>query len=257
MKERFKWIIGFNGLYKVSNLGRIYSVKRHDRLNRLKGGKFIKIRKNHNGYCIVSLNKDGAQHTFLLHRLVAQAFLNNPHKKAEVDHINGDKSDNSVDNLRWCSRIENINNPITYSKMSDNAKKNPVSGIKNPFSKRVAQYSTDGIFICEYESTGIVSLKTGVSIHSIQRCALGKRKNGGGFIWKYTSEPKMYAKGRRPMGTNGIAVSQIDQLGNIVANYVSIQDAARKTGFCAENIGRAVSGIYKTYKGFKWTRITV
>ena len=62
------------------------------------------------------------------------------------------------------------------------------------------------------------------------------------------------AKGRIVKGTNGTPIQQIDTDGNIVAEYVSIQEAARQTGFFAENIGRAVRGEYKSYKGFKWTR---
>ena len=89
---------------------------------------------------------------------------------------------------------------------------------------------------------------------SIQRCAAGKRKSGGGFIWKYTSKAKMIAKGRIPEGTNGTPIVQTDLSGNIISEYVSIQQAARQTGFLSENIYRAVVGKFKSYKGYKWLR---
>jgi hypothetical protein len=254
MIEEFKWIKGFEGLYKVSNFGRIYSVQRYDKLNRLRGGIFVSTRKTPFGYIIVSLNKDGKQYTFFLHRLVAKAFIANPLNKPEVDHINGDKTDNRVVNLRWCTKSENIRNPVTYAKMSDNAKKNPVRGSKNPFSRKVVQFTLNGDFINEYESTGDAAISTGISTFSIQKCALGKRKSGGGYVWKYTTEPIMRSKGRRAIGDGGTKIVQIDCKGNIIASFVSIQDAARKTGFYAENIGRAVRGIYKTYRGFRWNR---
>lgn len=255
MKEEFRWIKGFEGLYQVSNLGRVYSFPRVDALNRHKGGVYVSTRLLPTGYVIVSLNKDGKQYTRLLHRLVAQAFLANPTNKAEVDHIDADKTNNVVGNLRWVTRKENINNPITYAAMSGNALKSPISGDKNPFSRKVAQYSLDGEFIAEYESAGLASKATNVSQFSIQKCARGERLSGGGFVWKYISTAKIIAKGKLPKGTNGMPIQQIDNNGNVVAEYVSIQEAARQTGFFAENIGRAVKGKkFKTYKGFKWKR---
>lgn len=251
-KEEFRWIKGYEGIYKISNLGRVYSVPRVDSLMRNKGGCFVSTQKNRGGYVVISLNKDGKQHSHILHRLVAQTFIPNPCNKPEVDHIDANKDNNTAVNLRWCTRKENINNPITHALMSGNAKKNPVCGNKNPFSRRVAQYSLSGEFISEFESTGIASKNTNVSIHSIQRCAKGKRKTGGGYIWKYLSEPKIQSKGRIPIGYNGKHICQIDSNGNLVAEYVSISQAAAKTGFFAPNISYAVRGKSKTYKGYIW-----
>ena len=254
MKEEFRWIKGFEGLYQISNLGRVYSLRRVDSLNRQKGGNYVSARLTPTGYVIVSLNKDGKRYTKFLHRVVAQAFIRNPDNKPEVDHIDADKTNNVVENLRWVTRTENMNNPITHVAMSGNALKNPISGDKNPFSRRIAQYTLDGDFVAEYESAGLAKKATSVGLTSIQRCARGERKSAGGFIWKYTAKAKIVAKGRIVKGTNGTPIQQTDTDGNIVAEYVSIQEAARQTGFFAENIGRAVRGEYKSYKGFKWTR---
>ena len=253
MKEEFRWVKGFEGLYQISNLARVYSFPRVDALNRKKGGHFVSTRKLPKGYVIISLNKDGVQYTRFLHKLVAEAFLPNPQGKPEVDHIDTDKNNNTVSNLRWVTRAENMNNPITYSAMSGNAMKNPVSGAKNPFSRSVAQYSFDGELIAEFESVGLASKTTGLSHTSIQRCAKGINKSGGGYVWKYTSEAQMKATAKSRKGVIGHPISQIDKDGNVVAEYVSIQEAARQTGFLPENIGRAARGVgFKTYKGFKW-----
>lgn len=254
MKEEFRWIEGFEDSYQISNLGRVYSFPRIDTLNRVQGGGYLSTSVNPSGYVVVTLNKDGAHSTYYIHRLVAQAFIPNPANKPEVDHIDGNKQNNNVFNLRWATKKENMNNPVTYAEMSNNARKNPVSGSKNPFSRKVAQYSMSGVFIAEYESTGIASKATKISMFSIQRCAAGKRKSGGGFIWKYTSKARMIAKGRIPEGTNGTPIVQTDLSGNIISEYVSIQQAARQTGFLSENIYRAVVGKFKFYKGYKWLR---
>ena len=98
MREIWKDIPGFEGLYQVSNHGNILSVKRN---------KYRKIRKDKWGYSIVGLNKDGGQKQLFVHRLVAVAFIPNPNNFAEVNHIDGNKANNSVDNLEWCNRYEN------------------------------------------------------------------------------------------------------------------------------------------------------
>jgi hypothetical protein len=254
IKEEFRWIKGFEGLYLISNLGRVYSEQRKDSLGRITGGCFKSTRFNKQGYIIISLNKNGVQYTKIVHRLVAETFIPNPENKPEVDHIDADKTNNTVKNLRWATKSENMRNPNTYCNMSGSAKKNPVNGDKNPFSRRVAQYDLDGNFIKEFESTGLASQAIGINASTIGKCALGKRPTCGGFKWKYTSDAKIKAKGLLPKGYNGTQIQQFDLNGNLIATYVSIQEASRITGFNAPNLGRALKGIYKTYKGFVWKK---
>ena len=113
--EEWRDIVGYEGLYQVSNLGRIKSLKR------------VVIRKNgkphavperirvctldNKGYRLVKLHKYGVKTTCKVHRLVAASFIANPHNKEQVDHIDGNKSNNSVTNLRWCTNKENCNYP--------------------------------------------------------------------------------------------------------------------------------------------------
>ena len=96
MKEIFKPVVGFE-MYEVSNLGR---VKRGDR--------FKKPTLASTGYLIVSLRDKSNRKSDTVHRIVAKAFISNPENKPEVNHINGDKEDNSVDNLEWVTRSENF-----------------------------------------------------------------------------------------------------------------------------------------------------
>ena len=107
--ENWKDIEGYEGLYQVSNIGRV---------KRLVGFKcnverFLTGQKDKDGYILLCLSKDGSIKRYRVHRLVAEAFVPNPDNKPEIDHINTDRSDNRAENLRWATRKENTNNPIT------------------------------------------------------------------------------------------------------------------------------------------------
>ena len=97
--EVLKDIPGFEGLYQISNHGRIYSV-RYDR--------FRKPKVDKDGYMTISIGKEGNLRHFFVHRLVANAFVQNPHGFPEVNHIDGNKTNNAADNLEWCDHVANI-----------------------------------------------------------------------------------------------------------------------------------------------------
>ena len=109
--ETWKTIKGFEGQYEISNIGNLRSV---DRLvDHYKGGKRLckgsnkNIRLNDKGYYRCNLKKDGKRYDFTVHRLVAIAFLEKPFDKDIINHINGIKTDNRVENLEWCNSSEN------------------------------------------------------------------------------------------------------------------------------------------------------
>ena len=101
MQEMWKSIRGYEGLYEVSNLGRVRSLKRATTR-----GVVLKQTVKH-GYMQVCLSKDGTPSTKRVHRLVAEAFIANPMDKPVVNHINGDKTNNAVSNLEWATNSEN------------------------------------------------------------------------------------------------------------------------------------------------------
>ena len=109
MEERWKPIKGYEGLYEVSSEGRVRNLIK---------GNYLAL-KNLNGYQRVGLCIHSKQKWFFVHRLVAQTFIPKPEEKPEVDHINCNRCDNRVENLRWVTSKENNNNPITRKNKSD------------------------------------------------------------------------------------------------------------------------------------------
>ena len=163
--EEFRDIPGYEGMYEVSNLGRV----RRD-------GKILKPLKD-SGYLQVHLSKNGIAKKVLIHRLVALAFLPNPQNLPCINHKDEDKTNNYVNNLEWC----------TYEYNSNYGTRNERAGekISEKKSKPVLQYDKTGNFIREWPSMIKVEEELGINQSNISQCCLGNRNSAGGFIWKY------------------------------------------------------------------------
>jgi len=179
-KEEWRDIKGYEGLYQVSNLGRVKSLERTAPVmngsKRTVSERILKQIRNR-GYLQVHLgNGSGKMKTFKVHRLACEAFHENSQNKPEVNHINEDKSDNRACNLEWVSRKEN-NNHGTH-----NAK------VAKALGKPVGQYAKNGKLIKVWQSTREVERRLGVSSSHISKVARGKRKVAYGYVWKYIKE---------------------------------------------------------------------
>ena len=109
-QEEWRPVVGYEGLYEVSSLGRIKIIRTN---------KLMKLYKNNKGYYIVSLSRTGVKKKFLVSRLVALAFIPNPDNKPYVDHINTIPTDNRVENLHWVTQSENLANPISRARLNE------------------------------------------------------------------------------------------------------------------------------------------
>lgn len=178
MKEEWKDIKSYEGLYQISNLGRVKSLN-YNKTNTISVLKPGKCR----GYLQVSLCKNGEHKYFKVHRLVAQAFIPNPNNYKEVNHKDEDKTNNRVDNLEWCTSKYNSNYGTRNKRASEKRK-----GSKNPKAHRVQCSTTGKKFNCIKEATEYYLINSS----SISACCRGKRKSAGKhpvtgekLKWKY------------------------------------------------------------------------
>jgi hypothetical protein len=109
MKTIWKDVPDYEGLYQVSNYGEVMRLRSYDSRGHLRNSRIIRQTKDADGYMVVGLHKDGKEKKYLVHRLVALTFLNNPYNYTEVNHIDEIKTNNIVSNLEWCSHKYNVN----------------------------------------------------------------------------------------------------------------------------------------------------
>ena len=204
MEEIWRDIKGYEGLYQVSNLGRVKSLER-DYISANGGIRhidehYLKQAKTEKGYLRVTLLKNGKRSSKQVHRIVGEAFISNPDNKPQIDHINGDKTLNIVSNLRWATNRENCLNPNTLCKnhhLHTDEWKQKMSAIRKGKSptrqcietaqklhfKKVEQYDKNGCLIKTFDSLTEASTSLGVTISAITNSI---KRNGTccGYYWK-------------------------------------------------------------------------
>lgn len=164
VEETFVPVKDYEGFYEVSNLGRVRSLYRVDCRGQKRKSQIIK-QVRILGYHKVSLSKDRIEKQHFVHRLVAIAFIPNTHNKPQVNHIDGNKSNNKLSNLEWCSSLENINHAINTSLRESGI------GTSNPSSKL-----SDGEVLEIYKS--IEPISKIASNFKVHRCTIYRIKSG-------------------------------------------------------------------------------
>lgn len=187
MKEIWKNIEGFESRYQVSSFGRVRSLARIRGAN--VGGsyfqkqKILKLVEKNTGYAQVNLPKNGKWKVYLVHRIVAHHFIPLIHGKIQVNHKNGVKTDNRVENLEWCTPSEN--GLHSYKVLKNTIWQKGKKGEYTPTAKPVLQKSLLGKLIKRW-GCGLDAVRDGGFDSScISRCCSGKSKSHKGFIWEY------------------------------------------------------------------------
>ena len=168
-------------------MGRVRSF--HNRYGKIPA-RILRVHAHPRGYIYVGLMKDGVRFHFKVHRLVAEAFIPNPENKPCVDHIDTNKSNNTVSNLRWCTIKENMNNPITIEKFKEIHDGSVITDLWNRGKmernrRRVAQYTKDGELIRVWDAAVNAARELNLCKQTIYECCWGSKKTCGGFKWGY------------------------------------------------------------------------
>lgn len=183
--EQWKPVSGYEGLYEVSDRGRVRSVEKVVTGSSRNGGlthrmpRLLRQNQKRNGYLTVDLCRQGTVRTTLVHRIVAQAFLSNPDNLSQVNHLNLTKTDNRAENLEWCSPLENMRH----------AQRNGARGTSS-LRRFIRCRETGAVFAGSYKAAEWVNSERGHTgdvpcmARSIRAAATGRTKSSYGFHWE-------------------------------------------------------------------------
>ena len=184
-EEIWKDIEGYEGLYQVSNMGRVRSLDRYVKHNcgglKLCKGKIMKLNATWDGYLRVDLCKNGKHTHKRVNRLVAEAFIPNPDNLPQVGHKDECKTNNCVSNLYWTTEKENNN----HGKHNERVSEAQINGKR---SKPVLQYTLYMEFVREWPSAIEINRQLGYSFGNICNCCRGLYKQAYGFIWCFACD---------------------------------------------------------------------
>lgn len=274
MEENWKDIPKYEGIYQISTMGRIKVTRNGD--ERISVGVLDKS----TGYRRFSLYKNGKIRRTYIHRLVAESFIPNIENKPEIDHINTIRDDNRVENLRWVTRKENRNNPIslehlrvaftgknsphygrkrseeTRRKISDALKSSPLNhgrtGNMCKHSQLVYQYDLQGNFIAEYAGQAEAARMTGIPQSDISNVCNGKLNVAGGYLWRKTRIDKIEVNIDYKKSVRNRAILQYDKNNNLIKEWGSVAEISKELGFRAATIRACCSGQIVISHGFIW-----
>lgn len=251
--EEWRDIAGFEGKYAVSNMGRVKSLDRqlphkthgtwHIRERILKQGNTGRKYRGQSYLSVMFHVGSGKMECHRVHRLVAEAFIPNPEGKEQVNHIDGDKTNNRVDNLEWCTAQENINHAWNHGLYENVGKQN---------ARPVINIDTGEVFQSVSEAEHIYNIANS----AIQHCASLKTETAAGHRWQYLDEYLSKGKRKPVKNRNTSSVRQLSLDGKtVIAEYDSIKDASIATGLCRTNITDCCMGKTNTCGKYKWEYI--
>lgn len=278
----WKDIPGYEGLYQVSNDGQVkslerklYTVTENGEMIpfEIRPGRILKpgntLGKSEAGYKYVSLAKHDKK-PFLIHRLVALTFLPTVEGKPLVNHKNGNKIDNRLENLEWCNKSENQlhsyhvlgNKPDFTAMLASHGTRGKFYGA-HPQARAVIRYDLSGNETGRFSCIKEAVEKTGVSANSIIDVCYGRKSQANGEKWAYAETKgrrrsnSAWMKENNPMSgktggecPNSKAVKQYDKSGNFLKEYGSGEEAERSTGI--KHVSCACRGERKTAGGYVW-----
>jgi len=259
--EEWRDIPGYEGLYKISSIGRLKSVDRVSSIGKQVKGIIRKLAYNKKGYLMTSLCKNGVSTTKTIHRMVAKAFIPNPNNLPQINHKNGIKTDNGVDNLEWCTNLENMQHAFSTGLKE---------GLTGENNGRAILSQEEVDYIKTKYNNGEKAKEIAKELNlklSMVRYIL----NDGGWKFTYIDVEKRddranwtkehsinsllskFNKGEKP----AVVVAQYTKEGKEIGKYRSINNAAIQTGVPRKSIEANVHNKAKHAGGFLWKKIEV
>ena len=200
---------------------------------------YILSQSSQQDYKFVTLLINGQQKRMRVHRMVAMTFIENPDNKPYVNHINGIRYDNNVENLEWVTQSENIQHAVRTGLMQNGRK------------KAVIQYNLNGDRMATFESASEAARQTGGSQSKITMCCKRQRETANDYQWRYYDDIQDVQKVEKRFIT-GKKVAKCDEEGNILEIFPSFKEAARAVNGTSSAISRVCSGTNIRHKGYKW-----
>lgn len=186
IKEIWKPVVGYEGLYEVSCLGNVRGLMfltRYGTMSRRKTPRVCKQETTHDGYKRVALSRNKELRHFSVHRLVAAAFIPNPGNLPAVNHKNESPANNTIENLEWCTPQYNSNYGTLPQRIMERQTNSPAH------SKEVIQFTKDWKELERFPSTSEAYRRTGIKCDNIQRAARKPAtRTAGGYHWKYVND---------------------------------------------------------------------
>lgn len=240
--EEWRDVVGYEGKYQVSNLGRVMSLMYAKSDN----PKLMKLSLDKNGYQHITL-KRGKKLSCKVHRLVAQAFIPNPNNLPQVNHKDEDKTNNRVENLEWCTANYNT----SYNNGRERRTLSRTANGSRGAEKVVSQFDLEGKFIKTFQSIAKATIETNIDGASISRCCKHRVRSAGGFIWVWGNSQEsvneyQYGHNRKKPR------AQYDLSGHLIKIYPSALEASKMTGVPRQNINACCSNRTKTAGGYVW-----
>lgn len=266
MEEIWKDVKGYEGLYQVSNFGKVKSVERviiqrDGKIKKIRGA-IKKQRLIKKGYATVCLCKNCKSKFFLVHRLVAIAFVDNPFEYPCVNHKDECKTNNNAENLEWCTCKYNSNYGTIKERIIDTRRKNnKQEDINNKIretakkkglrtaERAINQFTWDGVFVKRFDSAEQVKKQLG--IQSTGSCANGTQNHAGGFIWLYDEDVDRI-KDRVLEQKPTKVVLQCSKHGNVIKKWKCPLEIHKVTGISLTALSNCLHGRAKSSGGYIW-----
>lgn len=243
--EEWRDVVGYEGLYKVSNLGRVKSVvRKHSKTKNqhTNNSRIIKQQLGNSGYLSVHVSANGKRALLLVHRQVCLAFCDNKENLPCVNHKDENKLNNMVENLEFCTHKYNSNYGTRNDRILATLKSN------SKYSKKVFQYTKKAELVREWDNIHEISESKTIR-HVIYKCCIRKRNSGYGYLWRFSNDCDD-VKPYKLEANNKRNIQCFDKDMNLLKEYNSVTDAANDVGASIGNIVSCCKGRQRTSKGY-------